>query len=257
MAISKKTHNSTQSGFTLVEMSIVLVIIGLIVGGVLVGQDLVKAAQVRAVTGQIANYDAAVNTFRNKYGGMPGDFTKASSFLGAINGNGNSRLDDGSSVNVTTGFVNELQQFWLQLSLAQMVSGAYTAAGAAPSIAGTNIPETKLKKGSIVMISEGSINYWLIGSASSVANATSTLTDLVGNLLTPVEAFGIDSKVDDGVATSGVARAIHLIATTAITPESSGANDAAAGADCIIVDDYDIVTAATSNVCTLYIRSAG
>lgn len=31
-------------GFTLLEMSIVLVIIGLLVGGILVGRDLVKAA---------------------------------------------------------------------------------------------------------------------------------------------------------------------------------------------------------------------
>ncbi len=30
-----------QTGFTLIELSIVLVIIGLIIGGVLVGQDLV------------------------------------------------------------------------------------------------------------------------------------------------------------------------------------------------------------------------
>ncbi len=37
-----------RAGFTLIEMSIVLVIIGLIVGGVLVGQDLIRAAEVRA-----------------------------------------------------------------------------------------------------------------------------------------------------------------------------------------------------------------
>ena len=34
-------------GFTLIELSIVLVIIGLIVGGVLVGQNLISAAEVR------------------------------------------------------------------------------------------------------------------------------------------------------------------------------------------------------------------
>lgn len=42
-----------QSGFTLIELSIVLVIIGLIVGGVLVGRDLIKAAEVRAQVSQI------------------------------------------------------------------------------------------------------------------------------------------------------------------------------------------------------------
>jgi prepilin-type N-terminal cleavage/methylation domain-containing protein len=37
-----------RNGFTLIELSIVLVIVGLIVGGVLVGQDLIRSAAVRA-----------------------------------------------------------------------------------------------------------------------------------------------------------------------------------------------------------------
>jgi prepilin-type N-terminal cleavage/methylation domain-containing protein len=45
------------AGFTLIELSIVLVIIGLIVGGVLVGQDLVKAAGVRATISQIEKFN--------------------------------------------------------------------------------------------------------------------------------------------------------------------------------------------------------
>ena len=36
-----------RAGFTLIEISIVLVIIGLIVGGVLVGQTLIGSAQLR------------------------------------------------------------------------------------------------------------------------------------------------------------------------------------------------------------------
>src|ERR1700691_433072 len=64
---------ASQSGFTLIELSIVLVIIGLIVGGVLVGQDLIRAAEVRAQISQIEKYNTAVNTFRDKYNALPGD----------------------------------------------------------------------------------------------------------------------------------------------------------------------------------------
>lgn len=63
----------TQHGFTLIEMSIVLVIIGLIVGGILMGQSLIAAATVRAQVTQIEQFNSAVNTFYGKYGALPGD----------------------------------------------------------------------------------------------------------------------------------------------------------------------------------------
>src|ERR1700759_2898335 len=66
-----------EQGFTLIELSIVLVIIGLIVGGILVGQDLIKAAEVRAQISQIEKYNSAMNTFRAKFAAIPGDMPPA------------------------------------------------------------------------------------------------------------------------------------------------------------------------------------
>jgi prepilin-type N-terminal cleavage/methylation domain-containing protein len=84
--------------FNLIELSIVLVIIGLIVGGILVGRDLISAAAVRAQISQIEKYNQAVNTFRSKYGYLPGDipdpyasqfgFQSRFYFLGNGDGNG-------------------------------------------------------------------------------------------------------------------------------------------------------------------------
>src|SRR5450432_727787 len=68
---------AAESGFTLIELSIVLVIIGLIIGGVLVGQDLIKAAEIRGQITQIEKYNTAVNTFRGKYNCLPGDCVNA------------------------------------------------------------------------------------------------------------------------------------------------------------------------------------
>ena len=70
----------TRSGFTLIELSIVLVIIGLIIGGVLVGRDLIHAAEIRKTIKQTEQFDAAINTFRNKYNCLPGDCTKPAEF---------------------------------------------------------------------------------------------------------------------------------------------------------------------------------
>lgn len=69
--------NSSNNGFTLIELSIVLVIIGLIVGGVLVGRDLINAAEVRAQISQIEKLQTAVATFKGKFGELPGDISYA------------------------------------------------------------------------------------------------------------------------------------------------------------------------------------
>src|SRR5665213_1351327 len=61
------------NGFTLIELSIVLVIIGLIIGGVLTGRDMIHAAQVRKTITQKEKFTAAANAFHNKYNCLPGD----------------------------------------------------------------------------------------------------------------------------------------------------------------------------------------
>ncbi|MEK6747208.1 MAG: prepilin-type N-terminal cleavage/methylation domain-containing protein [Pseudomonadota bacterium] len=93
----------TRHGFTLIELSIVLVIIGLVVGGVLVGRDLIKAAEIRAAASQLQQFETSYNAFRLKYNCIIGDCPNATDFFGmnyivagncppsggAGNGNGN------------------------------------------------------------------------------------------------------------------------------------------------------------------------
>lgn len=119
-----------RDGFTLIELSIVLVVIGLIVGGILVGQNLINAAAVRATVTQIEKYNTAANAFREKYGYLPGDIPDptASSFgfqargAGRGNGDGNGILEmAGSCCYGQGGNGGEQLVFWVDLSTARLI----------------------------------------------------------------------------------------------------------------------------------------
>ena len=71
LVTSNKMTNSSQRGFTLVELSIVLVIIGLIVSGVLVGQELIRGARTRAQVTQLQKFDTAIGAFTTLFA-IPG-----------------------------------------------------------------------------------------------------------------------------------------------------------------------------------------
>lgn len=75
--------NVRQRGFSLIELSIVLVIIALIVGGVVAGKEMIFTARIRGTIGDIDRYLSMVNGFRAKYNCFPGDCAKASTFFGS------------------------------------------------------------------------------------------------------------------------------------------------------------------------------
>ena len=88
-------------GFSLMEISIVLLVIGILAGGMLKGKDLIEAAQVRAVVNDFQNLQTAFESYVNSYGSIPGDDASASvRFPGASNGDGDGVMssDDAKKV---------------------------------------------------------------------------------------------------------------------------------------------------------------
>ena len=49
-----------RSGFTLIELAIVLIILGLLAGGVLYGQNLIRAAELRSITSDYEKFSGAI-----------------------------------------------------------------------------------------------------------------------------------------------------------------------------------------------------
>ncbi|HEY4998029.1 MAG TPA: prepilin-type N-terminal cleavage/methylation domain-containing protein, partial [Usitatibacter sp.] len=64
---------SQQSGFTLVEIAIVLVIIGLLLGGILKGQELINSAKVKNIANDFRVIPTYIYAYQDKYKSLPGD----------------------------------------------------------------------------------------------------------------------------------------------------------------------------------------
>ena len=119
---------STQAGFTLVELSIVLVVIGLIIGGVLKGQEMIQSARLKSTMQQIQAIQAAHITFKDKYGSLPGDMLDANALLGSSVG-GSWGTCDGSDANCDGDSVIEGRNtgesllYWQHLAAGGMITG--------------------------------------------------------------------------------------------------------------------------------------
>lgn len=112
-----------QSGFTLVEIAIVLVIIGLLLGGILKGQELIVQARIKNVANDLNGISAAVYSYQDRYRMLPGDDNTAGGrwpanagcAAAAPNGTGNGTL--------TTGTPDETVLFWQHLRRAGLIGG--------------------------------------------------------------------------------------------------------------------------------------
>jgi len=110
-----------KSGFTLIELCIVFLVVGLLVGGILVGGELIRTAEINRIFTETEKYKSAMKTFELKYDSQPGDMADASTYFtetryggdNTLNGNGNGLID-----------LNERYELWHHLSLATMIPDA-------------------------------------------------------------------------------------------------------------------------------------
>lgn len=245
-----------RNGFSLMELSIVLVIVALLVGGIFAGKSLVRAAELRAIAGDAQKYRSAVNQFRTQYNAYPGDFLRATKYWGVragstgndatcwdaastdaptCNGNGNGQINspDGTARNV--------EEFlaWQHLLNANFITGAYSGTSTSNQyVAGTNSPSSRTSANAtyalqtVATITNGQTLFFSNHDGeNNVQRMTFAAIDSTGAVrdpvLTPSEMMEMDRKLDDGQPAYGeifAPRATHPNAancTTGTTPQAA------------------------------------
>lgn len=123
-----------QSGFTLIEIAIVLVIIGLLLGGVLKGQELINSAKVKNFAQDFRQIPLFIYGYQDKYKALPGDDRNAATHVGAAATNAGVTLLTPTTGTLGNGVIegnynstaatDETVAFWQQVRLAGLAAGS-------------------------------------------------------------------------------------------------------------------------------------
>lgn len=129
-------RRNKQTGFTLIEAAIVLVIVGFLLAAVLQGRQMIESARFKSLKADLGEYREAFDTFQQRYNALPGDYADADTRLGmsaSSTGNGNGVVDTGGTLGCDT--VDEEECLaWRHLRAARLIrgDGDLTGTAAAP-----------------------------------------------------------------------------------------------------------------------------
>jgi prepilin-type N-terminal cleavage/methylation domain-containing protein len=206
----------TSRGFTLVEMSIVLVIIGLIIGGILKGQEIIASARQKAVINQFNAVRAAANTYFDRYRALPGDDPAGTSVDGSlINGDGSgivgTTFTSATNLESSTAASTENYEFFNGLVAANLLNGAHVTSGTIPAGASLQFGITALPAAPITGAGL-TVAYGTHAGAGGAATRSTHWLRLHKNTGTPTAAISartlanIDTQTDDGQPGNGGVR---------------------------------------------------
>lgn len=206
----KTSYRKSQSGFTLVEIAIVLVIIGLLLGGVLKGTELIENSKVKRAASEINGVTAALYSYQDRYQALPGDDGPIAKLtarggpwttvtLATANPNG---VITATLANTFNGNGEGGAAFWSHLRAAGFISGDPAALGLA------SLPKNAF--GGVIGITTQAVgNPGLNGKIVC-------LSQVPGK-----SAAALDTQLDDGKGDTGKMRATLGVSGTNTVPTNT------------------------------------
>ncbi|MFL9711044.1 prepilin-type N-terminal cleavage/methylation domain-containing protein [Methylobacillus sp. Pita1] len=189
------------SGFTLIELAIVLVIIGLLLGGVLKGQELINSAKAKNIANDFKNTQILLYGYQDKFRALPGDDTAAAAHVSGATAAttpagtlGNAQINgDWNSTTIT----DESYLFWQHVRLAGLATGS-TVIGAPEYI-------PRNADGGQIGIQSRAGFTTIVDANPMVGTFVVCSEGITGRL-----AKQIDVQMDDGVTNSGSVRVVSV-----------------------------------------------
>ncbi len=230
----KRTSSKKRSAFSLIELSIVLIIIGLLVAGITGGASLIKSSELRSVMGEARGYAVAVNAFFNQFNAYPGDYGVTVGGVSDALGDADSRIEYYSGEVPSGGTRSESAAAFVHLRYSGTIDNLPATIAL---VEATTVPTfgTSANSGSNAPSSKSRGNGWLFdynttstqnvavftGTGVAVAaGSTNTLvngTSITAAALIGADLLSIDAKLDDGVSTAGKVRGIDPVSQTCIS----------------------------------------
>jgi prepilin-type N-terminal cleavage/methylation domain-containing protein len=195
----KDTTMNKQTGFTLIELAIVLVIIGLLLGGVLRGQELINSAKVKNMANDFKNIQVYIYGYQDKFKALPGDDHSADTHVTGTNaGTGTQNGVIQGAWNTATD-TDESCVFWQHVRLSGLAPGP-----TAISCAVGNTYQPRNADGGLIGVQ--SVSGFTAVSVLPTAGGMSGAYVICSDAILGKYAKQLDTTLDDGVGDTGSVR---------------------------------------------------
>jgi prepilin-type N-terminal cleavage/methylation domain-containing protein len=222
-----KNHldNYFKKGFSLVELSIVLLIIAAISTAIYVGTDLIENARENTIIADFQKFKLYTDQFKEKYDGYPGDLSDATTYFGEANTN------NGDGNNIVNRLNDEKYLAWQHLAFAGYIEGPFTGNNTSETVQpaiGFDVPESPIAAtpylyqnyfeqypgpeyiqsnfNAAIILSNYRVDQYDGGEFYKFATPS----------ISPISAYNIDSKMDDGIPTFGLIRGSKSVASSSL-----------------------------------------